>query len=85
MLRAKSPTSRDLKVPTEKTLLGHIAWIREMLHIGVLTNVQWCDTRDMAADGHTKGSIDRGLILKVTGGHQKHMRDNNDYTPLQRS
>ena len=27
----KSLTSRDCKVPTEKTLLGHVAWLRELL------------------------------------------------------
>ena len=55
----KSLTSRELKTPTEKTLLGHIAWIRELLQLRVINQIQWCDTRDMTADGHTKGCIDR--------------------------
>ena len=66
----KSLTSRDLKVPTEKTLLGHVSWLREMLALGILESVQWCDTRDMTSDGHTKGSIDRHLLLEVMSGRQ---------------
>eukprot|EP00959_Pyramimonas_sp_CCMP1952_P042808 895525-Pyramimonas_sp.AAC.1 len=37
---------------------------------GIVHNIQWCDTRDMAADGHTKGSIDRDNFLQVMGGTQ---------------
>ena len=48
----KSLTSRDCKVPTEKTLLGHVAWLRELLKKNTLSYVQWCDTRDMTSDGH---------------------------------
>ena len=32
----KSLTSRDLKVPTERTLLGHVSWIRELLQLGIV-------------------------------------------------
>ena len=66
----KSLTSRDLKIPTERTLLGHIAWIREMVEHGIVSQIQWCDTRDMTADGHTKGSIERELLLQVMSGKQ---------------
>merc|ERR1712086_862475 len=66
----KSLTSRDLRTPAEKTLLGHVSWIREMLQVGLVDIVQWCDTRDMTADGHTKGCIDRELLLQVMSGRQ---------------
>ena len=66
----KSLTSRDLKAPAEKTLLGHVSWIRELLQIGLFKAVRRCDTRDMTADGHTKGCIDRELLLKVMSGIQ---------------
>ena len=55
----KSLTSRDLTTPAEKTLLGHVAWVREMLQKKIIKRFLWCDTRDTTADGHTKGSIDR--------------------------
>eukprot|EP00959_Pyramimonas_sp_CCMP1952_P050617 1057674-Pyramimonas_sp.AAC.1 len=34
---------------------------------GTVHSIQWCDTRDMTADGHTKGSIDREMPLQVIG------------------
>ena len=37
----------------------------------IIKEVRWCDTRDMTADGHTKGSIDRELLLKLMEGFQK--------------
>ncbi len=55
----KSLTSRDLKTPTEKTLLGHVCYLRELLQLKLIDAIQWCDTRDMTADAHTKGCIDR--------------------------
>jgi hypothetical protein len=67
----KSVTSRDLKTPTEKTLLGHICWIREALQKRLIARVQWCDTRDMIADGHTKGSVDRKGLLEAMHGRQR--------------
>ena len=68
-----------MKVPTERTLLGHIAWIREMIELGVVHSVQWCDTRDMVADGHTKGSIERGLLLQAMSGEQKYIHPVKTY------
>ena len=77
----KSLTSRDLKVPTGKTLLGHVSWIRELVAIGVIQHVQWCDTRDMTADGHTKGCVDRTLLLQLMQGHQEYHHSVKTHTP----
>ena len=77
----KSLTSRDLKTPAEKTLLGHVCWLREMLTLGLINTLQWCDTRDMTADGHTKGSIDRELLLEVMIGKQSFKHDTQRHTP----
>ena len=77
----KSLTSRDLKVPAEKTLLGHVKWIRELLQLGIITAIQWCDTRDMTADGHTKGSVERQLLLQLMQGSQKFHHDVKRHTP----
>ena len=72
-------------MPTEKTLLGHIRWIREFLDLGILSNIQWCDTRDMTADGHTKGSIDRQLLLDVMVGIQFYKHSVKTFTPFRNS
>ena len=77
----KSLTSRDLKTPTEKTLLGHVSWIRELLQLKLIESMQWCDTRDMTADGHTKGCIDRQLLLEVMRGEQSYRHDVKRHTP----
>ena len=77
----KSLTSKDIKVPTEKTLIGQIAWLREMIDLGLIHNVRWCDTRDMTADGHTKGSIDRRLLLQLMDGHHEFKYDVKTHTP----
>ena len=77
----KSLTSRDLKTPAEKTLLGHVSWIRELLQNGLIEAMQWCDTRDMTADGHTKGCIDRQVLLEVMQGHQAYKFDVKRYSP----
>ena len=80
----KSLTSKDLKVPTEKTLLGHVAWLREFLELGIIKRICWCDTRDMTADGHTKGSIDRDLLYKLMSGIQTFKHETKNYEPFRR-
>ena len=77
----KSLTSLDLKTPAEKTLLGHVMWIRELLQKSILKHVQWCDTRDMTADGHTKGSIDRKVLLDLMKGHQQYKHPVKKHAP----
>ena len=76
----KSLTSREQKTPAEHTLLGHVSMLREMLRIGLLQKVQWCDTKDMTADGHTKGSVDRTLLKQVMEGQQEFEYDIQSYT-----
>ena len=78
----KSLTSKDLHIPTEKTLIGQVAWLREVLSLNLIHKVCWCDTRDMTADGHTKGTIDRQLLLQLMNGNQKFNYDVKYYTPF---
>merc|ERR1712086_30635 len=78
----KSLSSKDLKKPTECTLLGHISWIRQMMERGIVHCVQWCDTRDMSADGHTKGSIDRELLYQAMNGNQIFKYDLKKHVPF---
>eukprot|EP00959_Pyramimonas_sp_CCMP1952_P424259 8886544-Pyramimonas_sp.AAC.1 len=48
---------------------------------GIVHSIQWCDTRDMPADGHTKGSIDRDMPLQVMGGKRTFKHDLQRHTP----
>ena len=34
-----------------------------------MSELKWCDTRDMSADGHTKGAIDRHALMSIMHGH----------------
>ena len=81
----KTLTSRDLRVPTEKTLLGQIVYLRELLALQLIDTIQWCDTRDMTADGHTKGSIDRDGLLQVMRGRQRYCHDLKTHSPHRES
>ena len=60
-----------IKVPAERSLAGHLYWLRELIDNHVLRRLRWCDTRDMSADCHTKGSIDRQVILDLMKGHYR--------------
>ena len=51
-------------------------------YLGIIEIVQWCDTRDMTAGGHAKGSIDRELLLDVMAGNQTYKHDVKSYTPF---
>ncbi|CAE7210155.1 unnamed protein product [Symbiodinium sp. CCMP2456] len=69
------------KMPAEKTLYTHIAWIRDLLKAGLVRAVSWVDTRDMLADALTKGKIDRQAILSAMSGSWKLEFDRKTYRP----
>ena len=77
----KSLVNCDLKIPAEKTLLGHVAWIREAVRNRTIKRIQWCDARDMVADGHTKGSIDRTALLQAMNGEQADKYETRRHEP----
>eukprot|EP00959_Pyramimonas_sp_CCMP1952_P009197 191881-Pyramimonas_sp.AAC.1 len=48
---------------------------------GTVHSIQWCDTRDMTAEGHTKGGIDREMLLHIMGCTQSFKHDVRRQTP----
>ena len=48
--------------PAEESMLLHILGAREMITKKMLRELWWADTRDMVADGMTKGKVDRKAI-----------------------
>ena len=50
------------KIPTEASTLHHVQWLQELTRTRALDAAVWVDTRDMIADGMTKGSVPRGTI-----------------------
>ena len=61
-------TAEAVRTPAEKSLVGHVLWLRELADRGILTGAAWVDTRDMLSDGLTKGSVDRYLIDAAMNG-----------------
>jgi hypothetical protein len=74
--------AKPLKPPTEKNLAGHLYWIRELLDLGILTELAWCDTRDMIADALTKGKVDRDVLLEAMKGRFKLKHEKKVWRPL---
>ena len=70
-----------VKIPTEKNLAVHMFWLKEHVECQAINVLRWSDTRDMTADGHTKGSIDRDGILQVMAGQQTFKHEVKRYTP----
>ena len=56
------------RAPAEKSLYPHLLWLRDLLIKQILNSISWTDTRDMGADGLTKGSIDRTALLEFASG-----------------
>ena len=58
-----------IKPPAEKSLLCHLLWLKELVQLGIIREFRWIDTRDMTADGHTKGSVSREALMQLASGH----------------
>ena len=56
------------KPPSENTLAGHVLWLREMMLKKLICFITWVDTRDMLADGLTKGSVPRDRLEDAMEG-----------------
>lgn len=54
--------------PSKKSLFCHLLWLKELIQSGAVASSCWIETRDMTADGHTEGSIDRVAITQVSAG-----------------
>lgn len=55
----------DACEPQESSLKFHLIPVRDRLTQGIIRRMHWVDTRDMLADGLTKGGIDRALLHAV--------------------
>ena len=61
-------TAAQIKIPAQQSLVSHVQFLRELLDRGVLHRLWWIDTRDMVADGLTKGSIEREALHMIMDG-----------------
>ena len=49
----------------DKSMIFHVKALRHMFMTGQIASSTWLDTRDMLADGLTKGKIDRHALMKA--------------------
>jgi len=61
-------TATFVKIPADNSAYMQCLYIRELLEHGVLGALVWQDTRDMVADGLTKGAIEREALHKLMAG-----------------
>ena len=61
-------TASQVKAPAEKALLSHVQYLRELLDRKIVKYLVWFDTRDMVADGLTKGAVEREALQEVMQG-----------------
>ena len=62
-------------VPNSRTSFSHEAWTRELLDLGTIKKIYWCDTRIRTNDGHTEGSIDHDPLYKAVNGILSHRHE----------
>ena len=74
-------TATFLKTPAEKSLLSHVQFLREFLDHPVIHSIHWIDTRDMHADGLTKGAVSRDLLHEVMDGPCIFRHDDASWRP----
>ena len=56
----------DTCEPAESSLKLHLISVRDRMFQGIIRRMFWVDTRDMLADGLTKGGIDRTLLHRIS-------------------
>ena len=61
-------TATFVKIPADNGVLMHCLYLRELLDNNVLHALVWQDTRDMLADGLTKGVIERDALHHAMNG-----------------
>ena len=61
-------TALQIKIPADSSVLCYLQYLRELLEHRVLHAIVWCDTRDMVADGMTKGAVERKEIHTTMDG-----------------
>ncbi len=63
----------DVGDPTESPLKLRVIALRDRLERGILKRLWWADTRDMLADGLTKGGIPREALVGVSERGECHV------------
>ena len=63
-----SVTATFVKTPADNGVLIHCLYLRELLDNNIIHALIWQDTRDMLADGLTKGAVERKALHDAMEG-----------------
>ena len=74
-------TATFIKIPADNGVLVHCLYLRELLDFRVLEYLIWLDTRDMTADGLTKGAVDRLALHDAMQGGIKFLHEAKSWCP----
>ena len=77
-------TASNVREPAEKSLLSHVQFVRGLLDQGTVRALIWLDTRDMIADGMTKGAVNRAAIENCMNGKIEIKHELKRWEPLVR-
>ncbi len=59
----------DLVRPTDESLCVYVSALREDMSSGRIRRLYWINTKEMLADGLTKGTIPRDGLLEASAGN----------------
>ncbi len=76
-----SVTATFIKTPADNGVLVHCLYLRELLNNSVLFALVWQDTRDMLADGLTKGAVERTALHDAMNGYLKILHECKFWRP----
>ena len=71
----KALAAASIMIPQENSFLLNLLWLADHLRSGLIRSLSWTDTRDMLADGMTKGAIDRKDLHEVMAGNIRILHD----------
>ena len=70
-----------IRTPAEKSLLGHLQFLKELITRRIIHTLRWIDTRMMIADGLTKGAVARDDLHRIMNGLLQYAYEFKDYSP----
>ena len=74
-------TALFIKILADSSVVCHLQYIRELLDNGGMFAIAWVETREMLADGMTKGVIDRQDIHDCMSGQVRDTHEMKIWRP----
>ena len=78
-------TAAHIKTPADCSLLSHLQYVRELLDLYIIQQLIWSDTRDLLADGLTKGTVERTALAAAMAGRLNVEKEKKEWRSTVRS